>query len=61
MKKIYIKDNNGDDFLIENIEKFKNHLIKYHSINNEGDYSIHEENGKYFTVTKKFFKHIKSL
>ena len=61
MKKIYIKDDNGDNFLIENIEKFKKHIIQFHSFNNEGDNSIHEENGKYFTVTKKFFRHIKSL
>ena len=32
MKKIYIKDDNGDDFLIENVEEFKKHIIKYHSI-----------------------------
>jgi len=61
MKRIFIKDDNGDDFLVENIEKFKNHIIKFHSFNNEGDNSIHEEKGKYFTVTKKFFRHIKSL
>ena len=57
MKKIYIKDDNGDDFLIENIDEFKKHIIQFHSFNNEGDNSIHEENGKYFTVTKKFFRH----
>ena len=61
MKKIYIKDDNGDDFLIENIEEFKKHILQFHSHNNQGDNSIHEENGKYFTVTNKFFKHIKSL
>ncbi len=61
MKRIFIKDDNGDDFLIENVEEFKNHIIKYHSFNGEGDNSIHEENGKYFTVTKKFFRFIKSL
>lgn len=61
MKRIFIKDDNDDDFLVENIEKFKNHIIKFHSFNNEGDNSIHEEKGKYFTVTKKFFRHIKSL
>ena len=45
----------------ENIEKFKKHIIQFHSYNNQGDNSIHEENGKYFTVTKEFFKHIKFL
>ena len=61
MKKIYIKDDNGDDFLIENIEEFKKHIIQYHSYNNQGDNSIHEENGRYFTVTKKLYNFIKHL
>ena len=61
MKKIYIKDDNGDDFLIENIEEFKKHIIKYHSHNKQGDNSIHEEKGKYFTITKEFYKLVENL
>ena len=61
MKKIYIKDDNGDDFLIENIEEFKKHIIQYHSHRNQGDNSIHEENGRYITVTKKLYNFIKHL
>ena len=61
MKKIYIKDDNGDDFLIENVEEFKKHIIKYHSHNNKGDNSIHEEKGRFFTVTKEFYKLVENL
>ena len=61
MKKIYIKDDNGDDFLIENLEEFKKHIIKYHSHNNQGDNSIHEEKGRFFTVTKEFYKLVENL
>ena len=61
MKKIYIKDDNGDDFLIENVEEFKKHIIKYHSHKNQGDNSIHEEKGRFFTVTKEFYKLVENL
>ena len=58
MKRIFIKDNNGDNYLIEDIKKFKNHIFKYHSIDGKGDYSLHEENGRYFTVSREFYKMI---
>tara|TARA_B100002052_G_C15412770_1_gene389140 strand:- start:349 stop:534 length:186 start_codon:yes stop_codon:yes gene_type:complete len=61
MKKVFIKDDNGDNYLVNNIDKFKKHIFKYHSYNNQGDNSIHEENGRYFTVTKKFYKMIENL
>ena len=51
MKRIFIKDDNGDEYLIENIDEFKKHILKFHSYNNQGDNSIHEEKGRYFTVT----------
>ena len=56
MKKVFIKDDSGDNYLVNNIDEFKKHIFKYHSYNNQGDNSIHEENGRYFTVTKKFYK-----
>ena len=61
MKKIYIKDDNGDEYLIENIDEFKKHILKFHSYNNQGDNSIHEEKGRYFTVTKEFYKLVERL
>ena len=61
MKKKFIKDDNGDDYLIENIDEFKTHIFKYHSYNNQGDNSIHEEKGRFFTVTKEFYRQIENL
>ena len=61
MKKIYIKDDNGDDFLIENVKEFKKHIMKYHTHNNQGDNSIHEEKGRFFTVTREFYKLVENL
>tara|TARA_B100000953_G_C17693931_1_gene316518 strand:- start:11 stop:187 length:177 start_codon:yes stop_codon:yes gene_type:complete len=51
-----IKDNRGNDYEIPDLEEFKNHILTYHTINDEADYSLHEENGRYFTVTPSFLK-----
>ena len=66
MKKFRVYGNkssssNGDNYLIEDIKKFKNHIFKYHSIDGKGDYSLHEENGRYFTVSREFYKMIENL
>ena len=60
MKKKFIKDDNGDDYLIENIDEFKIHIFKYHSCNNQGDNSIHEEKGRFFTVSKEFYRPVEN-
>ena len=56
MKKIIIKDYYGKNYQIDDLERFKNHIIDYHSINGKGDNSLHEENGKYFKITDEFIK-----
>ena len=52
-----IKDNNGNDYLIADIEFFYQHIQKYHSSGT----SIHEENGHYFTVNDVFRSEVKKL
>ena len=49
-----IKDRNGQDYEIQDIESFANHISKNHS----SGVSIHEENGYYFTVDDTFRKKI---
>ena len=49
-----IKDRNGQDYEIQDIERFANHISKNHS----SGVSIHEENGYYFTVDDDFRKKI---
>ncbi len=61
MKRVIIKDYYGKDYEIHDLEKFKKHIIDYHSINGRGDNSLHEENGRYFTVTNKFYEKIINL
>ena len=56
MKKIIIKDYYGENYQIDDLERFKNHIIDYHSINGKGDNSLHEENGRYFKITDEFIK-----
>ena len=53
-----IKDNRGKEYQIPDLEEFKNHIINFHTRNGEADYSLHEENGRYFTVTPFFLKKI---
>tara|TARA_B100000965_G_scaffold88649_1_gene71974 strand:- start:516 stop:698 length:183 start_codon:yes stop_codon:yes gene_type:complete len=60
MKKI-IKDDFGNDYEIKNLNSFINHLSSYHTKNGLGDNSIHEENGRYFTVTEEFYKKVLRL
>ena len=47
-------------FLIDLIS-FKNHLTEYHTLNGEGDNSLHTENGRSFTITKEFYKMIQNM
>jgi len=56
MRKVKIKDNDGKIVEID-IDKFKEHLDEYHASGS----SMHEENGHYFTVNKKFRDEIESL
>jgi hypothetical protein len=52
-----LKDNNGHDYIIRDIETFYQHIQDYHSSGT----SIHEENGHYFTVNDTFRSKIEKL
>ena len=52
-----IKDNNGNDYIIKDIETFHRHIQDYHSSGT----SLHEENGHYFTVDDAFRSKIETL
>jgi len=51
-----IKDLNGRNFEILNLNEFKHHILKYHTKNGLPDGSIHKEDGYYFRVDNFFFK-----
>ena len=52
-----IKDNNGYDYVISDIDSFYLHIQEYHSSGT----SIHEENGHYFTVDDAFRLQVEKL
>ena len=51
----------GNKYVVKDILAFKEHIIKYHTLNGNPDGSIHEENGFYFRIDDKFFKGLKKL
>jgi|TARA_X000000950_G_scaffold172507_1_gene210074 hypothetical protein len=51
----------GNEYVVQDIIAFKEHIIKYHTHNGEPDGSIHEENGFYFRVDDKLFKKLKNF
>ena len=55
MKEVDLIDDYGRRYRIKNFKKFKNHILKYHTINGKPDNSLHIENGMSFRVTNKFF------
>ena len=56
-----LKDNHGREYQFTDIQRFKQHLIDFHSNNGIGDGSLHEEKGYWFTVTEVFFKAVMEL
>ena len=56
-----IKDDYGKDYEVKDLNAFKDHIQKYHSVKGRGDGSLHEENGYWFKVTDKFYEYVMSL
>jgi len=61
MTTLIIIDNSGRKYEVKDPQIFFDHLIDYHSYNNVGNLSIHEENGYYFTVTEELFKKVENF
>jgi|TARA_B100001741_G_scaffold228113_1_gene189678 hypothetical protein len=51
----------GNEYIVQDIKAFKEHIIMYHTYNGKPDGSIHEENGYYFRIDDKFLKTIQNL
>ena len=56
-----IKDIDGNDYIIYDLDNFKDHIVKYHTINGQPDKSIHEENGFYFLINSDFYTKLNEL
>lgn len=57
MNEILIKDNDGIDYVIKDLNSFYQHILNYHTSGT----SLHEENGHYFTVNDEFRSMINKL
>ena len=58
---VKIKDIDGRDYIIEDLDRFISHLEDFHTVNGKADGSLHEENGYYFKVTQNFLEQIVDL
>ena len=56
MKKVFIKDDNGQKVEVD-LNKFKEHLNQFHKTGT----SVHDEKGHYFTVNEDFRNKIKKI
>ncbi len=61
MKEIELIDDYGKSYRIKNFKKFKDHILKYHTLNGKPDNSLHVENGMNFTITDEFFNRIMKI
>ena len=61
MKTLIVKADDGREYLVDDPNRFYQHLIDFHSDNNIGNNSVHEENGYYFTVTLSFYDTVKKF
>ena len=55
---VKIKDIDGRDYIVEDLDRFIIHLKDFHTVNGKADGSLHEENGYYFKVTQDFLNQI---
>ena len=51
MNQLIVKDNNGNKYVVNEPNRFRQHLLDFHTLNGKAGLSLHEENGHCFTVT----------
>ena len=59
-KTITVKDNSGQDYVVNDPQSFLKHLIQSHDVNRLTNGSTHVENGRSFNITKSFFEDVQS-
>lgn len=58
MNQLIVKDNNGNNYVVDDPNRFRQHLYDFHTSNNKANLSLHEEKGHYFTVTSKLLDEV---
>ena len=56
-----IKDIDGNDYIIYDLDNFTYHIVKYHTLNGQPDNSSHEENGFNFLINSDFYTKLNEL
>ncbi len=56
-----IKSDYGREYAILDINIFFNYPTDFHTVNGNGNNSLHEENGFYFTITHEFYLSLKKM
>ena len=59
-KIITVKDTSGEDYVVNDPQRFLDHLIQYHDVKRWTNGSTHVENGRSFNVTQEFFNDVQS-
>ena len=57
MKKLILRDRNGEDYEVKDPQRFSDHIFRVHGSGS----SIHEEEGHYFVVNDEFREKIRSF
>jgi hypothetical protein len=58
MPQLIVKDNKGNDYIVKEPNHFRQHIFDFHTLNGKADFSLHEENGHYFTVTTELLDEV---
>ena len=58
MNQLIVKDNTGKNYIVNDPNRFKQHLLNFHTSNGNANLSLHEENGYYFTITTKLLNEV---
>ena len=61
MNKLIVKDDKGNNYVVNDPNRFRQHLLDFHTFKGKADLSLHEENDHYFTVTSKLLEEVHSF
>ena len=61
MSQLIVKDNEGNNYIVDDPKLFWQHLSDYHTSKGKANLSLHEESGYYFTVTTKLLEQVNNF
>ena len=59
-KIITVKDTSGENYVVNDPQRFLDHLIQYHDVKRWTNGSSHYENNRSFNVTQSFFDDVQA-